>query len=111
MKSRHIFVLVSLPWCNCVVISFIRKFLKATEFLLVHQPEIDSLDKFEWTPLMWAVKKDYFEIIKLLVEYKADINHKDDEGTPIIQYAVENESVDIVKFLIEKGLGIISTQN
>ena len=41
--------------------------IKATEFLLVHQPEVDSLDKFEWTPLMWAVKKDYFEIIKLLV--------------------------------------------
>jgi len=42
----------------------------------------------------------------LLVKHKANINHKDDEGTPIIQYAVENESVEVVKFLIEKGVDI-----
>ena len=41
-----------------------------------------------------------------LLEYKANINHKDDEGTPIIQYAVENESVEVVKFLIDKGVDI-----
>ena len=46
------------------------------------------------------------KLLGYLVEYKADINHKDDEGTPIIQYAVENESVDVVKFLIDKGVDI-----
>ncbi|MFW5800714.1 MAG: ankyrin repeat domain-containing protein [Spirochaeta sp.] len=43
------------------------------------------------------------EIVKILVEYGADINNIPDDGVPPLTYAVTNGSEEVVTFLLEQG--------
>ena len=33
-----------------------------------------------WTSLMWAARKGYTEVVKLLLEHGAAVNYKDNDG-------------------------------
>ncbi|PCG19136.1 ankyrin repeat domain-containing protein [Brachyspira sp. G79] len=41
---------------------------------------------------------------KMLAEYGADINYVDNYGYPLINYAVQSGCLDIVKYLVSKGI-------
>jgi uncharacterized protein len=47
------------------------------------------------------VKKNKLASSKLLVAKGANINHQDTEGTPILHLAVNNQSLNMVKLLVE----------
>ena len=44
------------------------------------------------------------EKFKMLAEYGADINYVDSYGYPLIHYAVQSGCLDIVKYLVSKGI-------
>ncbi|WP_300757406.1 ankyrin repeat domain-containing protein [uncultured Brachyspira sp.] len=44
------------------------------------------------------------EKFKMLAEYGADINYVDNYGYPLIRYAVQSGCLDIVKYLVSKGI-------
>ena len=44
------------------------------------------------------------EKFKMLAEYGADINYVDSYGYPLIRYAVQSGCLDIVKYLVSKGI-------
>ena len=48
--------------------------------------------------------KCYLEKFKMLAEYGADINYVDNYGYPLIRYAVQSGCLDIVKYLVSKGI-------
>ena len=48
--------------------------------------------------------KCYLEKFKMLAEYGADINYVDNYGYPLIHYAVQSGCLDIVKYLVSKGI-------
>lgn len=48
--------------------------------------------------------KCYLEKFKMLAEYGADINYVDSYGYPLIDYAVKSGCLDIVKYLVSKGI-------
>ena len=48
--------------------------------------------------------KCYLEKFKMLAEYGADINYVDNYGYPLINYAVQSGCLDIVKYLVSKGI-------
>jgi len=56
---------------------------------------------FGATPLIWAVCCKNLEIVNVLIEYKADINLKDNCGKTPFHYAVLTQNLDIVNVLIE----------
>ncbi|WP_028329215.1 ankyrin repeat domain-containing protein [Brachyspira alvinipulli] len=48
--------------------------------------------------------KCYLDKFKMLAEYGADINYVDSYGYPLIDYAVKSGCLDIVKYLVSKGI-------
>ena len=46
------------------------------------------------------------EIVKLLIGKEADINSKNDFGQTALVYAAEGGPLEVVKFLVEKGLNV-----
>ena len=55
------------------------------------------------TPLIKAVQVENIECVKLLIEYGADINLKDDDGYTALMRAVEMRYNDIVEVLVKGG--------
>jgi len=55
------------------------------------------------TPLLWAIKSNQFEIVKILVEeFKANVNHNEFRENPLT-YASFLGNLEIVKFLLYSG--------
>jgi ankyrin repeat protein len=53
------------------------------------------------TGLHIAAKKGYTDIVKLLIDYGADINSKDCLGRSPLYYAVVEKHTEIVKILVQ----------
>jgi len=80
--------------------------------LVIDNPDlIFSKDKNAWTPLHWAVLKDYKDVVELLLANKADVNAKNNEGqTPLhMEVAVGRE--DMVKLLIASSADVNAQDN
>lgn len=60
--------------------------------LLENGADVDSRNKYGATTLMLVsgAYDNYFEVVKLLIRYGANINAKDNEGKSAITYAMEN---------------------
>ncbi|WP_265021563.1 ankyrin repeat domain-containing protein [Wolbachia endosymbiont (group A) of Icerya purchasi] len=59
-----------------------------------------------WTPVFWAIQKNNFNIVELLLDNNADIKVKDNEGWTPIHWAVQLGSLDVVKRLVERGADV-----
>lgn len=53
----------------------------------------------------------HFEIVKLLVENKANINNKDKDGKSAIILASEKGYLDILKYLVKNGANVNDKSN
>lgn len=75
------------------------------EFLL--KKGVDpNFNSSQGTALLGAAYKGYFEIIQLLIKYKADVNMADsNKSTPLIYSVIYNRN-QIAKFLFENGADI-----
>ncbi|WP_264707649.1 ankyrin repeat domain-containing protein [Wolbachia endosymbiont (group A) of Acrocera orbiculus] len=60
----------------------------------------------DWTPVFWAIQKNNFNIIELLLDNNADIKVKDNEGWTPLHWAVQLDSLNVVKYLVEKGADV-----
>ncbi len=77
---------------------------------LVQQPKLDPNTQFNVnaqddigdTALMWAASHGELEIIKYLVENKADMNIRDNEGLTALMYAIQNDESKVASYLISK---------
>lgn len=72
--------------------------------LLENKADVDSRNKYGATTLMLVASSydNYFEVVKLLIKYGANINAKDNEGKTAITYAMENNpsnKKDIIEML------------
>ncbi|HNQ68947.1 MAG TPA: ankyrin repeat domain-containing protein [Bacteroidales bacterium] len=69
--------------------------------------ENGALQTYGWLvyPIHDAVENSNFEMVKLLVEYGADVNCKNGEGETPLGYAKQypTDKAEIIDFLIEKG--------
>lgn len=60
------------------------------------------------TALIWAVDKDYIDIVKLAIQKKADMNIFDKNGMTALMVAVKQGKVEMTKLLIENGANLNS---
>jgi ankyrin repeat protein len=72
--------------------------------------ELNAADYHGRTPLWWAITGGYCNIVKLLLDYGADIDarsHREEGQTPLI-HAIELHQEAITKLLLENGANIES---
>ena len=67
---------------------------------------VNIQDRQGWTSLFWAIQKNNFNIIELLLDKSADIKVKDNEGWTPLHWAVSLGSLDIVEHLVERGADV-----
>ena len=60
---------------------------------------IDHLDAMKWTPLHWAAKDGHLEMAKLLLEFNADINLKDDYNRTPLKVAKQCNKMDVANLI------------
>jgi ankyrin repeat protein len=56
--------------------------------MLQQQADVDARDNNQRTPGHWCAFKGHLEVIKMLVEFGADINARDTEGRTLLRMAV-----------------------
>lgn len=61
-------------------------------------------DYYVMSALMWACYNDNIQIVKLLVDYGANINWENKKGENVFKIAVSNSSVELLEWLIQKGI-------
>ncbi|PSN59996.1 ankyrin, partial [Corynespora cassiicola Philippines] len=74
--------------------------LTMIRLLLKHNPNIDALDNYEKTPLIYGSHFERPFIIQELLEANADINKVDSVGAGAIYYASYEGHVETVKMLL-----------
>ncbi|KAM5141091.1 fibronectin type 3 and ankyrin repeat domains protein 1 [Mantella aurantiaca] len=65
--------------------------------------KVDIPDKLGFTPLMVTAQRGYLSLVKLLVEYGADIDKKNGSGKDSMMLACFSGHLDVVQCLREQG--------
>ena len=55
---------------------------------------------------MYASKNGNFEVVKLLIENKSNIEKANDFLKTPLMYAIENDHIEVVKILMQAGANI-----
>ena len=61
--------------------------------------DLEAKDQNGWTPLFWAARFGYTEVVKLLVSKGASKDLKDNNGDTPLSIAKEWDRSEVVKFL------------
>ena len=79
------------------------------EYLIVHQSAIiDRRDPFQKTALMWASIHNQTEVIRLLLDHKANIKAQDDSGGHAAYFAAREGNFEVIKLLVEKDETVVN---
>jgi ankyrin repeat protein len=70
---------------------------------IAHKALVNVKDEDGYTPLHFAVYKDNIEIVRLLLDFKADPNAQDEDGCTPLHFSAFNENKEICKMLIDRG--------
>ena len=68
------------------------------EFLILSGADVNAVDNNYWTPLMWQVKQNNFEAVRILLRYGADVLQQNKWGKTAYDYA---PSPNMKDFLID----------
>ena len=55
---------------------------------------------------MWAIKNKKYKAAKVLILHGANVNHKDNESTYLIHYAIHSKSIKLIKLLIHAKVNL-----
>ena len=72
---------------------------------------VDAIVRDGWTALMHAARDGHTEVVKLLIDNGADLNHKSNHGDTALMYAARDGHTDVVKFLIDNGVDLNHKNN
>ena len=83
-----------------------NNFKKAEELISSGKVPVDFRNKFDQTPLYYAVDANNTEFAKFLIDHGANVNTKDYFGFTPLHEAVVRGSYNVAKLLIEKGANV-----
>ena len=81
---------------KCNNVKVLQKLLDNPGHLPIDAPDVDG-----WNSLAWAADKGHLEVVRLLLDYGADINWVDNDGNTALFWAVNNGHVDVVQKMLE----------
>ena len=67
---------------------------------------VNMVDKYGMTALIYACRKGYTEVVKLLLEANADVNMVNKYGNSALMYACKDGYTEIVKLLLEANADV-----
>ena len=70
-----------------------------------NQP-VDCIDRMGQTALGWCCYRGKTDMVKLLVDNGADVNHQDDDGRTPLHWAARKGHLAIVALLLEEGADV-----
>ncbi len=83
-----------------------------TKYLLEHGANVHAKNRYDWTPLHYAVLfDDCIESVKHLITFNAPINAPDDELFIPLHLAVKHNNIQAIKLLIEAGADLHAKNN
>lgn len=84
-----------------------RGFHPIVQHLVNAKANVEAYDRF-WRqrPLMWATKRNYPEVVAILMAGGANVNEVDRDGNTALHWAAKRGYEDMVKFLIAKGADV-----
>ena len=65
--------------------------------------DVNMQNKYGWTPLHVAIRRDRRDMVEYLVAKGADINKIDGVGWTPLMEAIMDEMTELVGYLVEKG--------
>ncbi len=68
--------------------------------------DVNMQNKYGWTPLHVAIRRDRRDMVEYLVEKGADINKVDGVGWTPLMEAVMDDMPELVAYLIEQGADV-----
>ena len=80
--------------------------IEIVKFLLEKGANVNIIDNYGNTPLLWAIDKKHLEMVKLLIENGANLNVENNIGGTPLHIAVDKEHVGIARLLIINGVDI-----
>lgn len=80
--------------------------LDCLHYLLQHGAEPDIVNKSRETPLYKACERKNADAVQMLVAFRADVNHRCNQGWTALHEAVGRNSLDIMDILVKAGAKI-----
>lgn len=78
-------------------------FVQIAEYLLEQGAAIDVGDRYENTPLHRAASKGHVKLVKLLLQYRPDVNYKDTSGNTPLQVAIPSTISQFLFMMVVVG--------
>ena len=78
--------------------------------LIYHGADVNAKNKALETPIMFAAKHNYTEIIELLLNHGANVDQKDDDNYTALLVAAENGNIKATELLLRNGACIEDTE-
>ena len=96
---------ITLCWkMNTLHLAAKKNDFKVVQALLVSEIfDVDETNKIGYNALHYAVENGNIDLVKLLIEYGANVEFADDQSSLISIVIDSNVDVEMAKFLIEKG--------
>jgi ankyrin repeat protein len=77
------------------------------KMLIEAKADVNKADEDSETPLYWAARGGYTEIVKMLIEAKVDVNKANKHGRTPLYWAAKKEHLDIMTLLLcGKPIGV-----
>lgn len=70
-----------------------------------------NTSNFNRDALMWAAGVGHDDIVKVLLNWGADVNARDSQGTSVLMRAVQNNHAGVVRVLLNWGANMDATDN
>ena len=79
-----------------------RSHAGVVRFFIRGRVNLNDLEKFTITPLMWAARRGDIDMAGLLIEEgKAEVNLLNSEKSTALTYAILSNDIDVVKYFVE----------
>ena len=90
---------------------FSEKVVVCTKALIAAGAEVNAKDKYNRSPLLWAVKSDLPEeekekCLKVIAQAGSDLSTKNFVGETPLHYAAKEGKIAILKWLLEEGASV-----
>ncbi len=79
--------------------------IEAAKILLDRGADVNT-EAYGWSALMWAIERNYAEMVKLLIVYGADLNARTPVGWTALMGAALKAHTEIVNLLLARGADV-----